>query len=235
MNSRVGLQMNPGRVFLLLITACLGCVWAQTDEVDVVKKPDREETHILGIFPDFDTVRNSSGVIMPISAKTKFWLATEDVFDPSSFVITGFYAAGAQLSNQYKDFGQGAKGYAKRYAGAFADSAIGNYLTEAAFPALFHQDPRFFRMGPTAGFWKRVGYSASRVLVTRGDSGARQFNFSEIVGNGAAASISAAYYPASSRHPEEVLEKFAMNVGSDAGFNILKEFWPDMRHKILKK
>lgn len=237
MNRSVETNMRSGRTFLLLLAACLGSAWAQSDELDVIKKPEptREDTHIMGIFPDYETVRNSSGVTSPLSVRNKFWLATEDVFDPTSFVITGLYAGGSQLSNQYREFGQGAKGYAKRYAGAFADGAIGNYLTEAVFPAVFHQDPRYFRMGPTAGFWKRVGYSASRVMVTRGDSGARQFNFSEIVGNGAAAAISAAYYPPSSRHPEEVLEKFGLNVGSDAGFNILKEFWPDMRHKIFGK
>lgn len=228
--------MTGGRVFLLAITACLGNAWAQTDESAEVKRPEtREDTHILGIVPDYDTVRNSSGVIMPISTRTKFWLATEDVFDPFSFLITGFYAGGSQLTNQYREFGQGAKGYAKRYGGAFADNAVGNYLTEAAFPVMLHQDPRYFRMGNQYGFWKRVGYSASRVMVTRGDSGARQFNFSEIVGNATAASISAAYYPPSSRHPEEVCEKWALNVGSDAGFNILKEFWPDMRQKFFGK
>jgi hypothetical protein len=224
------------RSLVLLGMIFSACAWAQGDETEVAKKPEsREETHILGIVPDYDTVRDSSGAIVSISSRRKFWLATEDVFDPFSFLITGFYAAGSHLSHQYPEFGQGATGYAKRYAGAFADGAIGNYLTEAAFPVLFHQDPRYFRMGAGAGFWKRAGYSASRVFVTRADSGARQFNFSEIIGNATAASISAAYYPPSSRHPEEVCEKFALNVGSDAGFNILKEFWPDMRHKVLGK
>jgi hypothetical protein len=228
--------MRSGRVFLLFLTVCAGSAWSQADETEAVKRPEsREETHILGIVPDYDTVRDSNGVIMPISTRTKFWLATEDVFDPFSFLITGFYAGGAQLTNQYHEFGQGTKGYAKRYAGAFADNAVGNYFTEALFPTVFRQDPRYFRMGPTAGFWKRVGYSASRVIITRADSGATQFNFSEIVGNGAAASVAAFYYPPSSRHPEEVCEKWALNVGSDAGFNILKEFWPDMRHKIFGK
>jgi hypothetical protein len=228
--------MKGARVLVLLLTACAGCAWAQIDETEAVRRPEsREETHILGIVPDYDTVRNASGVILPISAKRKFWLATEDVFDPFSFAITGIYAGASQMANQYPEFGQGAKGYAKRYGGAFADQAIGNYLTEAAFPALLRQDPRYFRMGSTSGFWKRVGYSMSRTIVTRGDSGARQFNFSEIVGNGVAAGISAAYYPPSSRHPEEVFEKFALNLGSDSGFNILKEFWPDMRHKLFGK
>jgi hypothetical protein len=199
------------------------------------QESSREETHILGIVPDYDTVRNSAGVIQPISARTKFWLATEDVFDPFSFVITGIYAGVSQWTHQYPQFGMGAAGYSKRYAGAFADGAIGNYMTEGLLPAAFHQDPRFFRMGPSGGFWKRVGYSATRVIVTRSDAGTRQFNFSEIAGNGLAAGISAAYYPAAYRNPHAVLDKWALDVGSDAGFNILKEFWPDMRHKIFGK
>ncbi len=229
-------MMRPASALIVFLTACLGCACAQSYETEAVKRPEsREDTHILGIVPDYDTVRNASGVILPISSRTKLWLATEDVFDPFSFAIAGLYAGGSQWSNQYHEFGQGMQGYAKRYAGAFADNAIGNYLTEGALPILFRQDPRYFRMGPQYGFWRRVGYSVSRVVVTRGDSGARQFNFSEILGNGAAAGISAAYYPPSARHAEEVGEKWALNVGSDAGFNVLKEFWPDMRHKFFGK
>jgi hypothetical protein len=98
-----------------------------------------------------------------------------------------------------------------------------------------HQDPRYFRMGPKYGFWKRVGYSTTRVIVTRGDSGARQANFSEIIGNGMAAGISSFYYPATGRNAHAVMDKWALDVGSDAGFNILKEFWPDMRQKFFGK
>jgi hypothetical protein len=230
-------NMIGGRALLLLLTVPIGLAWAQTEETEAAKPPEtRAETRILGIVPDYDTVRDSSGVIQPISARKKFWLATEDVFDPFSFLITGIYAGISQATNQYPEFGQGAKGYAKRYGGTFADGLVGNYLTEGVFPVLLHQDPRLFRMGPEGGgFWKRVGYSASRVIVTRGDSGARQFNFSEIVGNGVAAGISAAYYPVSGRNTHAVLDKWGLNVGSDAGFNILREFWPDMRQKLFGK
>jgi hypothetical protein len=229
--------MIRGSGFVLFLTVCAGFARAQTDETETTKPPEqtRGDTHILGIVPDYDTVRNSNGVIQPISAKTKFWLATEDVFDPFSFVITGIYAGISQATNQYPEFGQGAKGYAKRYGGAFADGAIGNYMTEGLFPVMFNQDPRLFRMGPTHGFWKRLGYSATRVLVTRADSGATQFNFSEIIGNGVAAGISTAYYPDSGRNVHAALDKWVLDVGSDAGFNILREFWPYMRQKLFKK
>lgn len=228
--------MTSPRALLLLLVACAGSAWAQTDETEAIKRPEsREDTHILGIVPDYDTVRNSNGVIQPISARTKFWLATEDVFDPFSFVITGIYAGVSQVSHQYPEWGQGAKGYAKRYGGAFGDNFVGNYMTEGVWPVMLRQDPRYFRMGPKYGFWKRVGYSATRVIVTRADSGARQFNFSEILGNGSAASISAMYYPSSGRNVHAVLDKWGLDVGSDAGFNILKEFWPDMRQKLFGK
>jgi hypothetical protein len=229
--------MIRGSGLVLFLTVCAGFCWAQTDETEAAKPPEqtRADTHIFGIVPDYDTVRNSNGVIQPISAKTKFWLATEDVFDPFSFLITGIYAGISQATNQYPEFGQGAVGYAKRYGGAFADGAIGNYLTEGLFPVMLHQDPRLFRMGPTHGFWKRVGYSASRVLVTRADSGATQFNFSEIIGNGVAAGISTAYYPDSGRNVHAAVDKWVLDVGSDAGFNVLREFWPDMRQKLFEK
>jgi hypothetical protein len=126
------------------------------------------------------------------------------------------------------------QGYAKRYGAAFADGTIANYLAEGALPSLIHQDPRYFRRGEGGG-WKRVGYALSRTVITRGDNGSRQFNTSEIAGNAIAAGISAAYYPAGNRTVGDTFDKFILNVASDAGFNVLKEFWPDMRRKILHR
>jgi hypothetical protein len=101
-------------------------------------------------------------------------------------------------------------------------------------PALLHEDPRLFRLG-TGGKWKRGIYAASRVLITRTDSGGEEFNISEIVGNMATAAISNLYYPPLNRSWDNTLEHFEINVLSDAGFNVLKEFYPDMRCKVLHK
>jgi len=230
--------MHIWRGGLFLLATCLPCAWAQTEDAEAVKKvePAREDNHILGIVPDYDTVRNPNGTIQPISARTKWWLATEDNFDPFNFVVNGVYAGVYQAINQSPEFHQGATGYAKRYGAALADGVVGNYMTEALFPVMLHQDPRLFRMGPAGGgFWKRAGYSASRVLVTRSDAGKRQFNASEILGNAAAAGIAEAYYPASGRNMDDFCERWAVSVLSDAGFNVLREFWPDMRHKLFGK
>jgi hypothetical protein len=99
---------------------------------------------------------------------------------------------------------------------------------------LLHEDPRYFRKG-IGTKRQRVGYALSRVLITRTDKGTDRSNYSEIVGNGIAAGISNLYSPASERTAGETGKKFAVQVLSDSAFNILLEFWPDMKHAILKK
>jgi|SRR5579872_312906 len=227
---------------LKLLTALVyaGCMVGQTTESHVdagdpaAAVSPKDDKHILGVVPNYATVNDPSVQFQSIPAKEKFKLAAQDAFDPFSWVITGIYAGVAQWGNDYAAYGQGAQGYAKRYGAAFADGAIGNYMTEAILPVLLHQDPRYFRLG-TGGGWKRVGYALSRVLVTRADNGKWEFNTSEIAGNAAAAAIANLYYPAQNRNVGDTVEKFGVNVVSDAGFNVLKEFWPDMRKKILHR
>jgi hypothetical protein len=192
------------------------------------------DSHILGVVPNYTTVNEPPKKYQPISARGKFKLATEDTFDPCSLAITGIYAGVAQWGNNYRQFGQGAQGYGKRYGAAFADGAISNYITEGLMPSLLHEDPRLFRLG-TGSKMKRAIYAMTRVLITRTDSGGEQFNISEIAGNLASASLSNLYYPPLNRSVENTLDHFAINVVSDAGFNILKEFWPDMRRKVLHR
>ncbi len=207
----------------------------RTDSAEAISaKPDKGDDHILGVVPNYTTVNHPSKTYQPISAREKYKLAFEDTFDPYSFVITGIYAGVAQWGNNYREFGQGMQGYGKRYGAAFADGALSDYLTDAVLPALLHEDPRLFRLGTGSAF-KRIGYAASRVVITRKDSGGEQFNISEIAGNMMAAGISNLYYPPLNRSLDNTLEHFALNVVSDAGFNILKEFWPDMRCKMLHK
>ncbi len=77
--------------------------------------PQTEEKHILGVVPNYKTVPELSGPYTPISTKTKFKLATQDSFDPFEWGVAGIFAGFAQLDNQYREFGQGMQGYAKRY------------------------------------------------------------------------------------------------------------------------
>jgi hypothetical protein len=199
------------------------------------------EGRILGVIPNNKTVPQTAPEVQavrpgeaPLSSGEKFKLAVKDTIDPFTIVLAGFYAGIAQWQNDFPTFGQGAQGYGKRIGAAYADQAVGNFMTEAIFPAMLHEDPRYFRKGYGTK-WSRISYAVTRTVITRTDAGKNRFNYSEVVGNAVAAGISNLYYPASERTLGETGEKWGVQIVSDSAFNILLEFWPDMRHAVLKK
>jgi hypothetical protein len=191
------------------------------------------KTHILWIIPNY-RAEESTDPFHPLTNKEKFKVALGDSFDPSAFLVAGVFAGISMAQVQYPSFGQGAKGFAQYYGGAFADQAVGNFMTEAVFPVAFKQDPRYFVKG-SGGFWKRAGYAVSREVVTRGNNGHDQFNVSEIAGNAVAAGISNVYYPAEDRTFSKTTYKWGQQLALDTFFNVVKEFWPDVRHKVLRQ
>jgi len=106
-------------------------------------------------------------------------------------------------------------------------------MTEAFYPIILHQDPRYFRRGEGSG-WSRLKYAVGQIFWTHTDSGGTQFNFSEIVGNSTAVAISNIYYP-DNRTVGNGASKLAVQIGVDMAANILKEFSPDLDRALSRK
>jgi len=183
-------------------------------------------------LPNFLTVETPN--VPPLTAKQKFAVVTRSSFDPIEIPWYAFISGISQAENSEPAYGQGAEGYGKRFGTAFADGTIENYMTAAVLPSLLHQDPRFYQLGK-GGFWHRTGYAVSRLLITRSDSGSKQFNFSEIAGSAAAAFISNySYHPQDDQNVPNALSVWGSQVGYDAIGIVVKEFWPDIRRKLRK-
>jgi len=188
---------------------------------------------LFGVLPNYVTVEGG-GAIKPLSTGEKFKLSAEGIFDPAEFVFVGVVALVNQAENDNPEWHQGLKGYARRYGNAFANQAIGNINTGAIWPSLFHQDPRYFQKSK-GSFTHRFFYSATRIMVTRTDSGHSQFNFSEIVGSASTAAISNLYQPHQERSVGNTMDTFGTQILYDALSFELREFWPDIRHKFVHK
>jgi hypothetical protein len=147
--------------------------------------------------------------------------------------LAAIFGGEAQLTNANRAFGQGGAGYGRYFGASYGDFVIGDYMSEAVFPALLHQDPRYFRRGMGSG-WSRLGYAMGQIFWTHRDSGGTQFNYSEIVGNSAAVAISNAYY-VNNRTAGDAVSKLGTQIGVDMAANILKEFWPDLHRKFHRK
>jgi hypothetical protein len=187
---------------------------------------------ILGIVPNYRTSPTLEEY-KPITTREKFKIATEDSFDPGTAVLAAVFGAEAGLTKSTPSFGQGPSGYARYFAASLADFTTGNYMTEAIYPSVLHQDPRYFRRGEGA-VWSRMGSAASQILWTRTDTGRRQFNLSEILGNATSVAVSNAYYP-DNRNASDAATKFSIQIGVDLGANILKEFSPELTALFSRK
>ena len=194
--------------------------------------PQSEAKRIFGIIPNYRTSPSLSDY-KPLTPQEKFKIATQDSFDRGTIVLAAAFAGEGQLSNASRSFGQGTAGYSRYLGTAYADLIIGDYMTEAIFPTILHQDPRYFRRGTGSG-WSRFGYAVGQIFWTHGDTSRGQFNFSEILGNSTAVAISNAYYP-DNRNASDAMSKLGVQIGVDMAANVLKEFWPDLDRKVFHK
>jgi hypothetical protein len=189
---------------------------------------------IFGVLPNYKTVEKMTVAYQPISTGEKFMIASKDSFDWPEFFVAGAMSGLNQISGQDPEWGQGVKGYAKRYGASIADQTISNYLTEAILPSVLHHDPRYFRLGQGSQI-HRIAHALSWVIIGKTDSDHNTLNVSELLGSGASAAIGLAYYPSQERDGSAVMDRFVTQVSFDAASSVLKEYWPDIRRVLFKK
>jgi hypothetical protein len=190
-----------------------------------------EHKRIFGIIPNYRTSPTLQDY-QPLTPKQKFATAAADSFDRGTFALGAMFAAEAQLTQASPSFGHGVPAYARYFAASTADFIDGDLMTEAIFPTLLREDPRYFRRG-TGSTWSRLGYAVGQIFWTHTDSGGTQFNWSEVAGNATAVAIGNAYYP-DNRTLGSNVSKLGLQIGVDVIANILKEFSPDLDRRFTR-
>jgi hypothetical protein len=194
----------------------------QPVEVAEFQIQDEEKQRILGIVPNFyvSYVHDAQ----PLNWKQKYSLAWKSSIDPFTIGGTAALAGIQQADDVLNGYGQGLKGYGKRYGADYGDVVIGTYLGSAVLPSLLRQDPRYFYKGE--GTKKsRVLYALASPFIAKGDNGKWQANYSYVAGNFAAAAISNEYYPANDRTGINSIVGTAMvRFGENALSSLLQEF-----------
>src|SRR5439155_11298565 len=139
----------------------------------------------------------------------------------------------AQVKNTPKEWRGGAEGYGERVGNAFAQHVIYRTLQYGTSAAL-HEDNRYFVSGQT-GFFRRTKYAIKSALLARHDNGNQYFSFSRVGGAAGAAFISRAWQPPSTTSAGDGAVSFGITMGSDIGFNVFREFWPDLKRHLHKE
>lgn len=161
----------------------------------------------------------------------KFHLFIQDTIEPVTFIGAAFDSGLAQAEDNDPSFGQGTAGYAKRYGAALADSVSSDFFHTYFFPVIFRQDPRYYRKLEGSAP-RRLGHALSHVFVAESDSGRKTVNFSEWLGTTSSVVLNNAYHPGNSRGIGAASQRIGVSIAWDAGFDVLREFWPEVVHRL---
>ncbi len=179
------------------------------------------QQRVVGIFPNFYSSYDWNAP--PMEARQKLQLGIRSVIDPVSFLGVAAIAGAEQYENVFPAYGSGIEGYGKRYGAALATHVSADLLSRAVYPAIFHQDPRYFYKG-NGSIGSRALYAISAAVMARDDEGRWRPNYSNVLGNFSAGALSNLYYPASDRGASLVFLNGLADTGGDAAANLVREF-----------
>lgn len=187
------------------------------------QKLDRQSVHDPHYKPGL--------ILCSLEIKDKFFLYLRDAVDPETFLAAGFSASVSQALNYDPTFGQGATGYGKRVGVDYIDQVQFRFFKEFAYPTLFSEDPRYYRLGQGSNK-RRFWHAVEHVVVAHNDHGRRMFNFSEWLGEISGTSLGNLYHPGNRRGVGPAAQHIAIDVATDIGFDELREFWPEVARKL---
>src|ERR1700686_3257399 len=102
----------------------------------------------------------------------------------------------------------------KRFGAPLADTESRRFIQTFALSTILHQDPRYFPSYKRT-LISRAWYAATRVAITRNDSGNNTFNTSEFLGALFTSSLQNSYYPRHDRNFGETMNRFGGALSSD--------------------
>lgn len=193
------------------------------------------EDRILGVMPDYQTVRDTTRRVTPLTAKQKWILAGKETLDPFNIATAFLTAAESQAGNETPKYGEGWKNYGRRVYAAQLDFTTQNFFSAGVMATILHQDPRYYRRGTQSKFVNRIFYSVSQLFVAHQDSGKLAFNASNLGGMTLGIAASNLYYPSASRTGTVMAGRVLTCLMGGAVGNLMSEFWPDVQAKVFKR
>ena len=187
------------------------------------EKLDRPSVHLPNYKP--------GDVLCSLGVKDKFILFVRDTTNLVTVLTVAFNSGIDQAENSESRFGQGMEGYGKRLGANEASDASGRFFSEFVFPTMLSEDPRYYRLGRGSG-GRRLLHAVGHAFIAHQDNGRLMPNISEWAGTASGVLLSDLYHPGTTHGPGSVAWQVGFNVLQDTGFDVLREFWPEIARKF---
>ena len=182
-----------------------------------------QETLAWGSLPDAPSVQRPTGA-------DKFHAFVEEAGSPLTFGAVGINVRVMQEDGERLSPGM-RPSTTSLYRAAVLQKESSAFFGKYLYPMLLRQDPRY-HPSTSNSIMGRTTYAATRVLITRNDSGKRTLNTSYLLGVLTSAVVATAYRPYWTRSASTTFKDLGSTIGSDAGTNVFHEFWPEIRQLL---
>lgn len=163
----------------------------------------------------------------PLGVSGKFRLAVANVTDPFAIVTTAIDSEIGNATGGRTPLSRGAAGFGERFGVSMAGEASSEFFSTFLYSSIFHQDPHYHRE-PGAPVGARIAHALSYAVITRSDSGKPMFNFAEFLGTASSSLVEGGLHPEWERGPGATSGRIFISIGSDAAWNLMTEFLPDV-------
>ena len=161
-------------------------------------------------------------------AGDKILLGMRESITPFTMIGWVTSAGWSQLIDSSPNYGTNGKAFAQRLGAAAALNVSKEIFSDSVLATAFHQDPRYYQLGPSHKFINRAIYAGTRPIVGRTDGGRTIPNYAFILGTGGAAALTHTYYPERNVTPGQVMQTWATSLGGSAVGYLLSEFGGDV-------
>lgn len=149
--------------------------------------------------------------------------------NPTSLGKTAASATIGEIRNAPHEWGRGWSGFGKRVASAIGTHAVKGAIHMGVSKALHEQID--YQRSDQQGFKPRLKHALLATVVTRKTTtGAKTPNIGNVSGAVGAGFISRLWQPARLHTVASGASTSGILLGVDAGSNVAREFWPEIRH-----
>jgi hypothetical protein len=220
-------------VFLALV----GVAWSQQSDSNQQLPPEKQKPATRE--PDTLPLPLGSpraiqpGTIDPLTPGEKARLALKDTFGIRALANRALLAGLNHWMNHPEEWGGNMDAYGKRFASRWGRMTVRNAI-ELGSDLAFKTDPRYDRCD-CIGFGARTGHAWKRVFVARRDDGSDFINVSRLAGAYMTPILTDQWYPARLNTWSHKLQSGTEFLGWRGVNNMVKEFWPEIKRKVLRR
>jgi hypothetical protein len=223
-------RIEPIRVIsFLLLVACEALCQSERPALDLL--PEDGSTSPEAQSPEMRTWRSlpdAPSAVQPPKPAEKFQAFVDEAHTPLTFGAADINSVRRGTELRHVTPGPQLT-FSAPYEAAFTQE--GNVVDRYLNPSSLNQN-LLYHPSTSSSFMGRATDSASRILITRDDSGKKRLNTSFLLGVLSSVAIHSAYHPYYARSPSAPFNDVGSTIGNGAGMNLFHEFGPGIRQMV---